>query len=123
MEHEERKSELRRLIKNNTLEINQHQSELPVDDSVMARDQIAQAKRARINKLTEQNAAAQAELDAFLPAHLANGVDVDDEDEEEEVYRKNANRYRQKGSSKRRARRSRRAGRSRRARRSRRSRK
>lgn len=120
MQHDE----LRRLIRNNTLEINQHQSELPFDDSVMARDQIAQAKRARINKLTEQNAAAQAELDALSDKfHNVRKVEADDYELDEEAQEVERNRIKRYGGSKRRARRSRRAGRSRRARRSRRSRK
>lgn len=128
-ERVERGFQLRRLIKINTHHINEYLADLPFNDSDKARHGIAAAKRAQIKIWTEENAAAQAELDeldldASTKKHHAMLAEADAyellDEEAQEVER---NRPKRSGGSKRRARRSRRAGRSRRARRSRRSRK
>ena len=84
---DEKRAELRRLIRNNTLEI---------------------------KKLTEQNAAAQAELDVLVgKLHNMWKVEAEDYELDEEAQEVERNRPKRYGGSKRRARR---AGRSRRSR-------
>ena len=109
--------ELRDLIERNTNNINKYLSELRYDDSVMARDQIAAAKREQIKLWQEQIDAARAEFPRNEGSNYDTTIYADGEEQEPYI------RGRYNGGSKRRARRSRRAGRSRRARRSRRSRK